>query len=284
MCPDMLNFSAFKKKICIYGIYFLLVMQVLSIISFSACEKHESNTGSRREVSAYSELTIPVVSSCNLDVECDYGNFEFYNWDKKEVKFEITYKVRGSRTKVELDKILKKFGTTVYEESGVIKFICSYKGPEGKYEDTFSVVKIFMPGRTSSVECALKQGKLNFLDDLDCDLKIDVGKAEVEINRLKGGIRYNGKSANLRISSGVLKNNSSIITSTGNIRIKSFFENPGSFAFNTGTGIIELTIPLDLNAVFESNGRIDSVQAVSSDAVSTFLVKCGLGKININRF
>ena len=286
MGSDILYFilRGSKRKTCIHSICLMFVMQIFLIVVFSACDKNEANPIPRREVSVYSERTIPAVSPYKLYIECDYGNFEFYNWERKEVKFEITNKVRAGRMDNELGKMLEKFRISTSEESGKINFICSYNGKGGNYQDTSSVVRIFMPGKPSSVECSLMQGKINFFDDLDCDLKLDVGKAEVEINRLKGVIKYTGKTANLRISSGELNTDSSIITSTGNIRIKSYFESPGSYTFNTGAGVIELNIPSELNAVFESNGRINGNEASVSDACSKFLLKCGLGKIDINRF
>jgi hypothetical protein len=254
------------------------------MLFFSSCAKNDVKPAPRREVSIYTERTIPAASPYNLSIECDYGNFEFYNWDKKEVKFEITHKVRDGRRKPELDKMLERFKTSTSEEAGKIGLKCSYNGKDGNYEDTFTVVRIFMPAKSSFIDCTLSQGKLKFFDDLNCSLKLDVGNAEVEINRLKGIINYTGSIGNLRISSGVIYSDSSIVTSSGNIRVKACFESPGEYSFNTGAGIIELDLPEELNAVIESNGKCTANVASGADPCSKFLLKCGVGKININRF
>lgn len=285
MGPDILFFILHKRRERIYLLSLcLLLIQILIIVFFSSCSKNDVEPIPRKEVSVYSEKTITAVSPFKLDMDCDYGNFEFYNWNRKEVKFEITHKVRANMLENDLDNMLEKFKVLVSDEAGKIDFICNYNGKGGKYEDTFSVVRVFMPERPSSVECTLTQGKLKFFDDLDCDLNIDVGQAEVEINRVKGGVKYTGKSGNLRISSGEINSNSSIITSSGNIRIKSDFESPGSYTLNTGAGIIELAIPKELKAVFDSNGRINADEASKYDICSKFLLRCGMGKINIIKY
>ena len=273
-----------KSRTCIFNLCPLLVVLISAIFFFSSCVNNDAKPVPRREVSVYNERIIPAVSPYELSIECDYGNFEFYNWDKKEVKFEITHKVRAGRMKTELDKMLERFSISTSEEAGKISLKCSYNGKDGNYEDTFSVVRIFMPGKSSFIDCTLRHGKLKFFDDLNCGLKLDVGNAEVEINRLKGIIKYTGKTGNLRISSGEIYSDSSIVTSTGNIRVKSCFESPGQYTFNTGAGIIELDLPADLNAVIESNGKITANEASGSDPCSKFLLKCGVGKIDINRF
>ncbi|NJD01873.1 MAG: hypothetical protein FIA99_04590 [Ruminiclostridium sp.] len=286
MFPDSLYniLHKFKNKTCIQSICLLLAVQVFSIAVFSSCEENVTKPVSRREVSAYSERTIPVLSPYKLSIECDYGNLEFYNWGREEVKFEITNKVRADGMRNELGKMLEKFRIRASKESGEIDFICSYNGKGGKYEDTFSDIRIFMPGKPSSVECTLIQGKLNFFDDLDGYLKLNAGKAEVEINRLKGVIEYSGKSGSFRISSGEIKSNSSVVTETGNIRIKSGFESPGSYTFGTGAGVIQLDLPSNLNAVFNNNGKFYADKASSTGPNSKFFLRCGLGKIDINRF
>ena len=275
----------YKSKAFVANLCFFLAVELLIVIAFSACGQKKTDVYiPRREVSVYSEKSVPVVFPYQLFIQCDYGDFEFYNWDEKAVKFEITHRVRAGKTEDELAEMLKKFSTVTSEKAGRISFLCSYGGKDGNYQDTFSTVRIFMPGNPGAVEGTLKEGKLTFYDDLNCRLELDTGKADVEINRLKGIVEYTGKSGNLRISSGELYNGSSITTSTGNIRIKSYFECPGSYTFHTGTGIIDLGLPSDLNAVFESSGRVNTNEVSVSDASSRFLLKCGLGKINIHRF
>ncbi len=262
----------------------LFLIQISIVFLLSSCGKQETEPMPRREVSIYSERTVSTVSPYRLAITCDYGNLEFYNWDRKEIKFEVTHKVRAGRTEEELQSMLEKFRIKTSEKNGNVSFLCGYNGKEGKYEDTFSLIRIFMPEKPGAVECKVAQGKMNFFDDLNCDLNLEVGKTEVEINRLKGVIKYTGKNGNLRISSGELNSNSSITTTTGNIRIKSDFETPGNYSLNTGTGIIELDIPSSLNAVFENNGRTDATEASSGEDCSQFLLKCGVGKIDIKRF
>lgn len=280
---DMLFLISSKKKISISGAYLFLIIQALSIISLTGC-RGQNPEAMPREVSVYNESIMPAVLPLQLHMECDYGKIEFYNWYKKEVKFEITHKVRKSGTDEELGKLLGRFRTDASNEAGMINFLCRYKGREGNYSDTFSIIKVFIPVKTGLIQCNLKKGKLVFLDDLYCDLKIDVGEADVVINNLKGGILYTGNTGNLRISAGKIKNNSSVFTTIGNIRIKSFFESSGIYSFSTGTGIIELAIPSELHAVFESNGSKDPDEDADASAVSTFLLKCGLGDIKISRF
>lgn len=264
--------------------FILAIMILLYCGLVTACNKVNGETFPRREVSLYIERIISVPPLFSLDVECDYGNIEFYNWDRQEIKFEITHKVRDSKPVSQLEMMLERFKTSTGENQGSVKFSCSYKGKEGSYEDTFTVIRVFLPDKPVTVSCRLQQGRLSFLDDLETVLLIDTGNTDVKINRLKGTVKYNGENGSFNIDSGFINSKSSIVTKNGNIKIKADFENPGLYKINTGTGIIALDLPESLDAVFESNGSIDTEESTNTIVCSKFLIKNDIGKVEINRF
>ena len=265
-------------------IYRLLVLSLVFIAILTACGVKAVDNTHRTEAGSYFEKTVDVQLPLQMDFQCDYGKIEVFNWDKAAVKFEITNKVRGSLSDQELQKRLEKFRTDISYDGSRLFFKNAYKGKDGRYEDTFSEMYVYLPRRVMSMEYGLRQGTLKFVDDLNCDLKISVENARVEINKLAGGINYTGKAGSLRISAGEIRNNSNIAIDNGIIRIKSFFETPGNFAITTGTGIIELELPAGLPAVFDSNGRVEEDGAVNEGSTSKFILKCGLGKIDVKRF
>ena len=274
----------FDSKIII-KVYLLLFLSLTVFFCISACNNKDSGEGyPRREVSAYSEKTINTAPQFSLDMECDFGNLEFYRWERQEIKFEVTHKVRESKPVDELSKLLGYFSIKATEKAGKVSFICNYKERGGKYENTFSVVRVFLPRKPVSVNCRLIQGRMTFYDDLETILKLDAVKAEININKLTGKVNYTGDDTYFNISAGYINSNSSVVTKNGNIRIRADFEIPGTYTINTGTGIVALDLPESLNAVFENNGMIDTPESTESAVCSRFLIKQNVGKVDISRF
>lgn len=262
----------------------LLIAVVTLCTVFSACSGNKKANGPVKVISAYSEKTDEAILPLQLDLNCENGNMEIYSWNKNEIKYEMTRHIKGSGAKEVLQKCLDNFSITIGKEDNKSCLTCKYNGKNsmpGEYELD---LKIFIPKKTTFINCIQEKGSLKFIDDLNCNINIDARAVDVEINSLDGKLLYTAKSGNLRISEGRMLNGSNVNIVKGNIRVKADFEAAGSYTFKTGMGIIELCMPEGLKAVFETVGQIEKVMYNERDNPAHFILENAIGKINVIRY
>ena len=263
---------------------FLQIMGLIILcIALTACRSVDSSTEPRQEVSSYEERIIDANLPVQLKLDCDYGEFEVYNWDRKQVKFEITRRIRGSKKKELLEKQLDKQKIEIQKEEKLI----SLKGKAGvesaDYPDCCVVVRIYVPRRVVEIDCYLVEGQMRFLDDMKCNLKISAKKADVEVNSLEGNIKYIADEGWVRISAGELGKDSGIWTGKGNIFVAAACIEGGEYTMDTGNGMIRLEIPKDMEAVFEYLGADENINSQEITNPARFKLRSGIGKIEVIR-
>ena len=59
------------------------------------CSSSIIEVSPKKEVSCYSEKLFEWAEDSEISISCDFGNIEFFNWDKKVIKLEIKKKVIG---------------------------------------------------------------------------------------------------------------------------------------------------------------------------------------------
>ena len=262
----------------------LLIVAVALCTALSGCKGSVVENGPKKEVSAYSEKIIEADIPLQLVLDCENSSIEVYSWNRNEVKFEMTKRIKGRESKDNLFKLLNGFNIFTNKESGRINLICRYKGNSGKFAECLLGLKVFIPKKTNRIDCTQKTGKLKFIDDLHCNLNINTDSVVVEINRLEGRLVYKTKSGDLRISAGVIETDSFAQAIDGNIRIKGQFREAGSYSFKTGTGIVGLCLPDDLNAAFENLGQVETCNFIKGDYPAKFKLESKIGKIEISKF
>ncbi|HPD00670.1 MAG TPA: hypothetical protein PLA01_04885, partial [Acetivibrio sp.] len=75
--------------------YLITLIALLQTFLFSACTVSMVEPGPKNEVNSYIERVIKADKPLVLDLFCDSGNIEVYTWEKSEIKFEVTKRVRG---------------------------------------------------------------------------------------------------------------------------------------------------------------------------------------------
>lgn len=266
----------------------LLLVFLAFFILLSACQSGSTVIGPKREVSSYSEKALTVNTPAELDVTGDIGNIELFTWDKKEVKFEITRRLRGLQEKAVLENQLKDFSIKTEENENKIVFVFKYTGSIKSPFDKSVDLKIFAPKKVSLMRYTLDTGSIKLYDDTDCDLYAELDMVNVEINKFNGTINLKGNMCNLRIGDGVIKSNSSIKLGMGNIDIKARFEETKAgqqnFILDTDMGNIDLRLPADTLLGFENIGTVAVNEFFSDGIPSNVRVRSGMGKISIKKW
>lgn len=256
----------------------------ICFVLLSACSTGNINLGPKREVTSYSEKTFPAEQPPELDIACDSGDIEIYSWNKKEIKFEITERVRGIQTKEILQKKLKDFDVTMKQEGNKILFKSQYKGSIKSPADRSVNLKIYLPKRVLAMKYQMDIGTLKFFDDVSCTLTAQLNMVNTSINKFDGKFNVTADMGNVRVDSGFIKQGSSIKTNMGNIIIKSGFEESGEYSFETEMGNIDLTLPAHTKAAFESIGAVEVNELQASASAANVKLRSGMGKISIRKY
>lgn len=282
-CNCGVSFAASRKAIYRIGSsIFALPIVVFSLI-LSGCAQNTANMGSKIESTSYSEKTVAVEKPLELDLVCDYGNIEIYSWDKQEVKFEMKRRVRGAEEKTRLEERLKDFNIDVTSDGGKVVFKSEYKGNIKSSEDKMLDLRVYIPRKVKSIREKIDKGYIKFMDDMKCSLEVEAKTAHIDINRINGSIKLNVGTGNIRISSGILRDNSQIQVETGNLFIKSEYDNNAKCVYETKTGNVELYLPKDLQLGVEYLGTIDVNEFSKFKSEGDIVVKSGVGKISLKK-
>jgi len=247
------------------------------------CASQNADIGPKREVAAYSEHVFKVSKPPGVDITSDSGNIEIYSWDRKEVKFEVTKKIRGIREKDLLEKELEGFKVDIEQQGDDIFYQTSYKGHMKNQIDRAVDLKIFIPKKIKSIDCRLDLGKIKIYDDLECELNMTINMANVDINRFEGKINLDADMCDLRISNGRLDADSKVKINMGSIQIKGEYQG-GSYDFDTNMGNVELNIPAGLKVSLETVGTVEANEIESGDYPVALRIRSGMGKIALKKY
>lgn len=250
----------------------------------TGCENTEGVLGPKKEVSAFSEQRFEVTKPLDLTLDIDSGNIEIYSWDKEELSFEVTKRVRGPKDSTKLESGLKDFQIDSKQEGKKIYFKSKYKQKVKSPQDIRIDLKVMMPKRVNSIRLVLDVGTVKMYDDIQCDLDMKVNAANTEINRFEGKINLKGDMGNLTINNGRIKDGSDVTVNMGNISIKSAYEEGTNSAFKTGVGNIDLLVPSSSKISFEPIGTMEVNQLIPVRSATKVKMKSDMGKLSIKKY
>lgn len=263
--------------------FIVLVSIFISGLVLSGCSENVIQAGPMREASIYTEDSILPEIPVELEVSVESGNVEIYSWDSDEVRFEATRRMRGVSDQNTLNNNLENYIININQQDGRITFLADYKG-EIKNPSSVSLdLRIYLPKEIASINCNVDAGKVKFIDDLKCILKVCVKTANVEINRFEGLLNFTAVTGDLRIGGGWLADGSDVSIDMGNITIRSQLEEEGKYSFDTNFGNVELVFPRDSGLIIDGTGIIDVNEFESTEGSPKLLVRSGIGKILIKK-
>jgi hypothetical protein len=263
---------------------FILFYSLVWLYLLTGCSNEIKLIGPKQEVSQYSAEVFNIKNSVNLSINNDTGNVEIYVWNKKEIKFEITKKLRGAQSKVDLLKKLNDFILKIKNENDNIYFNAKYKGNIKSPFDRSIDLKIYLPQRISEINCKMDIGKIKIFDEINCNLNIQMNMVDTQINMFKGKLEIKGDMGDLRINDCEILPDSFVKINNGSIIIKGNLINQGKYDFETGIGNIDLSFPVESKLNIESVGAMDKNEFTSEEGAAIVRVESGMGKISINKY
>ncbi|TYQ13192.1 UNVERIFIED_CONTAM: hypothetical protein Cloal_4250 [Acetivibrio alkalicellulosi] len=267
--------------------FFFIVIILLSLCacSPSLMEVDSIKEGnSTREASFYWEEVLEFEANDQINISCDWGNIEFYSWDKKGIKFEINKIVRGVLEKELLEEKLDDLMVNISDDNNKIYFDAKWMVKRKNVLDKWIDMRVYLPGNINDLNINLDKGNIKFYDDIKGQINADLNISNVDINRFEGVINIKGNKGNVKISNGKISGKSSIVKSIGNISIKSQFEEGGEYFFDTGTGNIELITYEGSKISIESVGILDKNDFTKHTYPTKVWVSSGIGRISIIKY
>jgi len=275
------------KNVNYGGIYMKFRLFLLVLVFFAVIITGCSGAASfepKKVVSSYNEESIEVEYPLYIDITGDSGNINIFSWDRDEVKFEITKKLRGIQSKEELAKMLEDFEITAEKRGKKIVFNSEYKGkiknPSNKSVD----LRVYIPKKVDSIDIKLDTGIIKFFDDVRSEINLNVDSVNVDINKLIGKVIMVADMGNLRISGGMLKSGSSVKTNFGNISVKTELEETGEYYFGTNIGSIDLSLPEGTEFDVEAKGSIRSNEFEQCFSGAKIKLESKMGDISLTRY
>lgn len=264
-----------KCKILIVGIVFLI---------FYGCSSSIVEIGPKKEVSSYSEELFECTENNEMSISCDFGNIEFFNWDKKLIKLEVKKRVTGAWENGNLNEKLNDFKIEPIEEEGKIYFNIKYIGKDKETLNMTVDLRVYMPKYIDVLNLDLDRGSIKFHDDLKGVLNADTNTVDIEINNFVGAVNIKGDNGNVNILGGRIFKESSIVKNIGSISIKSQFDEGGDYIINTGIGNIELLVSKNSKVSFEGVGAIEENDFKEYNYPTKVKVNSSVGKISIRKY
>lgn len=265
-----------------HGIIILAVLVQLAV--FSGCAASGIVLGPKKEVNSYSEEVVNAEKPLILDILCDSSNIEVYTWEKDEVKFEMTKRVRGIEEEEILNEKLNNFSVDIDKNDNNIIFKSEYRGKDKNPIDKSINLKIYIPKGATTLNMKLDIGDIKFYDDIKGVLNADINMANIEINRFVGLVNIKGDVGNVKISNGKILSKSSIVKNIGTISVKAEFEEGGNYAFKTGTGNVDLILPEGSEVSFESVGELEVNEFSDYSCPTKAKVETSMGRIAITKY
>ncbi len=259
------------------GLFLLLTI-------FIGCSDIKKYMAPKTEVTSYDERIFVVTNPVAIRITGQTGNIEVYNCDNKEVKFEITKKIKGLKDESINDKLKDIKITTNVETEGNISFEWKYEGPNKEPLDKSVDLKIYLPKKVQSIKYKLDIGKIRIFDDAKYDIFADLNMANIEINNFEGRLNLEGEMSNLKISGGLIKNGSVVKLNMGNINIKAECETNGCYEFRTKMGNIDIDLPLNSKVSFENVGYVQINEFETEDHPTKIKLGSEMGRICISKY
>jgi hypothetical protein len=260
----------------------VIVLMTVVLIPSGCSNKHESFLP-KIEVSDYCERTAKIEHALELNLASDFSNIEVYTWDRKEVKFEITRRLRDSEDREVLEKRLADLSIDVEQQENKITFRSEYKGTIKGKNDKNLDLRLFLPQKIRVMNYRIGSGSIKFLDDIKCELNILSKSADIKMNKFSGKLDIEGEIGNVELAGGKIRNNSEIKEKVGNINVNAELEERGTFSFETDVGNVDLVLPKDSDVQVESIGNI-AVNDFTYNLLSPkVMVKSNLGKVTIRK-
>ncbi len=280
-----MGFTAGERSVHMKGFRLISVITTLVLCSaLSGCIAYSADSKPKIEVSSYFEKNIELEQIPEFYLQAGSGNIEVYTWDRYEIKVGVKQKIRGTVEKSILEKWLKNFTFEYTIDENRITLISDYKGSVKNPEDACVYLTLYIPKKTRYMNYKLGAGNIKIHDDIKGILLMDIGDAGVCINRFEGLAQINARMGNISIGGGRLTGESSVITNTGNIYIKTALDEDGMFVFQTDIGNIELHLPPDNKVGFEAFGLVENNAFESSENPVKAKVRSNLGKISISAY
>ncbi|NLI59143.1 MAG: hypothetical protein GX387_11630 [Clostridium sp.] len=270
------------------GLRYKILIIIMAFFILCGCSSSIIEVSPKKEVSCYSEKLFEWAEDSEISISCDFGNIEFFNWDKKVIKLEIKKKVIGilqsDNLNDNLDERLDDFKIELIEDNDKLNLDIKYTGKDESMVNKMVDLKIYLPKCIDVLNLYLDKGWVKFHDDLKGILNADINMADIEINKFTGTVNIKGDMGNVSILDGRISKNSSIIKNIGSISIKSQFEEGGEYIINTGTGNIDLWVSKDSKVSFESVGAIEENDFREYNYSTKVKVKSSIGKISIKEY
>jgi len=262
----------------------VILSQIILVIMVSGCTVSSVDIGPKREVASYSEEMIEAVQPLQVNIDVDSSSIEIYSWDKNQVKFEMTRRIRGILKKELMEKQLEDFNVSIKQYSSTISFKSKYKGSISNPIDRSVDLKIYIPKRINSIDIKMEVGRIKFIDDIKCDLNAEIDMANVDINNFEGRINFNADMGDLRIANGEIDSGSYVNLNFGNMYIKTRLVNSGEYSFETNSGNVDLLFPTDSNVNLESTGNLGTNDFLPDKNAPGVKVRSGMGKITVTKY
>lgn len=262
---------------------FLLVI-IYCLFLFSSCAETDRIIGPKLEITQYSSKSFKLEKHLDLSITYDSGNLEIYTWNKREIKFEITKKIRSVQEANTSENKFNDFDIIVKQENNKVIFNSKYKGNIKNPIDRSIDLRIYLPQKNSNIYCRMDLGKIKIFDEINCNLNIQMNLIDTEINKFEGKLILKGDMGDLRLNGGLLLPDSSVKVNNGNIIIKSEIVNQGKYDFETGIGNIDLTFPKDSNISLEKVGALAVNEFIPNDNSTKVSATTGMGKISIRKY
>lgn len=261
-----------------------LVPYAVILMLLTGCGIASAAAGPKIEVTAYSEKSIKLEQPSSLDFACDSSNIEVYTWEKSEVKFEMTKRIRGAQARNKLEEKLKDLSVDIKQSGNRVIYKSSCRGKVKRPADKSVDLKVYVPKKVLSINLKADIGYIKFYDDVKCSLDADVNMVNIDMNRFEGSISLKADMCSLRIDNGKLKGLSSVKVNMGNISIKSDYEENGKYSLETGIGNIELLSPAGAHVNMEAIGPLEINEFESPPYPTKISIKTGMGKISVKKY
>lgn len=265
------------------------IIILLFIISMNcACSQKNQYLGFKKESISFDEQIFSFEQPPKIEIIGDTSNIEIFNWDGKDVKFEIFKKVKRTyNSEKELKADYDKFNLTTEHTKDKISFDFKYKASKSETKnplDQAMDLKIYIPKKIKSLTIKLDLGKIIVHDDLNCNVFAELKAVSMEIKKLQGVLDFKGDIGNIKLSNGKIYDGSNIKVNTGNIDLKFDYETGGHFEFATKIGNIDLSMPSSSQINLDSSGYLQKNELVIGEYPTKIKTITDVGRICINKY
>lgn len=264
---------------------YLIFLFAISVFLLTCGCSSQQEVFPKHSVYKYGDKSIEItkeIKSINLTI--DSGNVQIYCWDKNEIRYEAKHTARGNKTEESLQKLLRRYRITAQKIDSELKLNIAYDGKINNAQDFYTDLKVTIPRRVKTLDIHQQIGTLRVEDKIEGQLLLKMDSVNCEIGDLKGLIKVNNESGNVRLNSGKIADGSTIDVKIGNIYIKAECENESKYSFATDVGNIELNFPVSSTISLKSYGSVEHNQFAGIDGNIHIDTSTRMGKITVNGY